>query len=444
MNTGTEGRASAFRRFPTALAVATLSLGLVVDSARCEAPGPNLADSQTVPASEDVNAVARWNAIATETINSTVPSLAVTPEEQRPIWVIDLATVHLAIYDAAIAIARTHEPFAVLPTVPAAGASVDAAVSAAAYGVLRGLFPNRSNHYQATYESMLAALPEGVAKARGLALGAEVAAGILALRANDGRNVTLPPYVPGTEPGEFRGIGPGTRIVPFIRPFTLTGAAQFRSPGPPALGSEAYAIAFEEVRTLGGTASTQRTPQQTEAARFHAETPTTYWARNLRQFAKSQSTVAENARLSALIWVSLADSAIGCFESKYHYDFWRPASAVPLADTDGNAATQADPTWTPLGPVPDHPEHPAAHACTSAALQETLSGYFGAGDLSFAFDSTLSGTTHSFASLGAMAEETQLARIWGGMHFRSALVDGAELGARTSRWVASRHFRPRR
>lgn len=434
-------RRSVFSKAAIALSLAAAAFsGPIGAGGRARPPGKSAA--MPLP-SHGPNAVSRWNEVAFATIHGGAAMPAVTPEEKRPLWVIDLATLHLAIYDAVNAIDGTYEPFAVVPAAPVAGASAEAAATAAAYGVLQGLFPNRAQLYQATYESILAGLPEGDAKARGLAVGAEVAAGIVALRANDGRAVRLPAYFPGKTPGAFRGVEPEARVLPFIRPFTLIDAAQFHAAGPPPLDSAAYAAAFDEVRELGSRVSVQRTPQQTETARFHAEAPPTYWARNLRQFAMSQPTLAENARLSALIWVSLADSAIGCFESKYRFLFWRPASAIPLAAADGNEATRAEPGWEPLGPVPDHPEYPAAHACLSASLEETLRSHFGTGNLSFAFDSTLSGSAHPYDSLAQMAEETQLARIWGGMHFRPSLVDGAALGRSTSRWVSEHRFRPR-
>jgi len=269
-----------------------------------------------------------------------------------------------------------------------------------------------------------------------------VAAGILALRANDGRSIVLPPFVPGTGPGQFRGVNPVVPFYPYIKPFTLTSAAQFRAEGPPTLDSDTYAVELNEVKAWGSVASSLRTPEQTEAARFHTELPNFHWPRNLAQFARSQPSLAENARLAALIWVTMADTTLGCFESKYHFLFWRPASAIALADTDGNGQTVADPSWAPLGPVPNHPEYPAAHACVSAALAEVLSSYYGTRLLNVSFNSTVTGTTHEFASLDAMEIENRMSRIWGGMHFRTALDHGAVLGANTARWVVKHHFTP--
>ena len=222
----------------------------------------------------------------------------------------------------------------------------------------------------------MAAIPEGDAKTRGLALGAEVAAGMVANRANDGRSVLLAPYVPGTEPGKFRGVNPISRYFPSIRPFTLTSVAQFRPPPPPALDSATYAADINETKALGGAVSTARTAAQFETARFHTEAPPIYLTRNFGKFARTTSNVADAARLMAIIYTGYSDAIDACFEAKYFYEAWRPQSAIPLADTDNNPATIADPAWTPSVPTPNHPEYPAAHSCTAGALGELLLPYY--------------------------------------------------------------------
>jgi hypothetical protein len=310
--------------------------------------------------------------------------------------------------------------------------------------VLKALFPTRASVFQAAYDSWIATQPVDEARDRGLAVGAEVAAGIVALRANDGRSVLLPPFMPGTEPGDFRGVNPITPFFPYVKPFVIRHAAQFRAEGPPALTSKRYARDWREVRDWGGVVSALRTPQQAQAARSHTELPNTYWPRNFIQFSTSRATVADNARLAAMLWTGMADTLIGCFESKYHHRFWRPASAITLADTDGNDATLADPTWAPFGAVPNHPEYPAAHACIAGTLTETLHQAFGTRKLSFSFDSTVTGTTHTYHSLDELADELSEARIWGGMHFRTSLQDGEALGRQTARYVLQHAFERRR
>jgi hypothetical protein len=386
------------------------------------------------------NAVAYWHDVGTATINASA-AVATTPEEQRPSFATDLATMHLAIYDAVSAIDGHYKPFLqATPVSPATGASMDAAVSAAAYGVLRALFPNRGAQYQAAYDSYVATMPAGEAKTRGLALGAEAAAAIVANRSNDGRAVVLEPYVPGTAPGKFRGVNPVNRFFPYIRPFSMTSASQFRPAAPPAINSVAYATDLNEVKALGGAVSATRTPAQLETARFHTEAPAIFLTRNFGKFARTTADVADAARLMAIIYVGYADAIEACVEAKYFYEAWRPLSAIPLADTDDNPATVAEPGWTPSVPTPNHPEYPAAHSCTAGALGELLRQYYGTENVSFSFDSTVTGTTRSYTRTGALAEESMVARIYGGMHFRYSTIAGAELGKQVANWTLQHHF----
>jgi|KBSSwiStaDraftv2_1062776.scaffolds.fasta_scaffold00737_5 hypothetical protein len=419
----------------------TLAIIATAFSSLSACGGGNSPDPVTIsPAGP--NAVSYWNEVATTTVN--VPASATgTAEEQRPTNAVDLATVHVAIYDAVIAIAGSHQPYAITPKAATAGASQDAAVAAAAYGVLSGLFPNRSAQYQSAYDTYVATLPAGTAKTQGLAVGAEVAAGILALRTNDGRMVALAPYVPGVAAGQFRGINPIGRPNPYIKPFVLTTIAQFRAPGPPALTSTAYAADVNETKALGAATGGIRSAEQTELARFHTEAPGTFWSRNLRMFAMTNRSVADHARLMAMIWVAQADASNACFESKYHYEAWRPSSAITLADTDGNDATGADPGWTPVVATPNHPEYPAAHSCVAGAMAEVLRSYYGTSDVTYDFTSTVTGTTRRYTTTASLVDEIQIARIAGGMHFRSATVDGAALGKSVANWVLARAFQPR-
>jgi hypothetical protein len=276
----------------------------------------------------------------------------------------------------------------------------------------------------------------------GLALGSEVAAEVVRLRANDGRSVALPPYVSGTTPGKFRSANPNPvfRHFPSIKPFALTSVDQFRPAPPPALTSAAYAAAFNETRSLGGTVSAARTPEQLEVARFHTEPPPPAITRNLGRFASSTTNVGDAARLMAVIYVSYVDAIGACFDAKYHYQTWRPVSAIQMADTDGNDATALDAAWTPVLPTPNHPEYPAAHSCTSGSLGEALRHYYGTPDVTFTWDSTVTKTTRTYAGIDAFNAEAGIARIHGGMHFMYSTVAGEALGKRVAQWVASRHF----
>lgn len=387
------------------------------------------------------NTISNWNEVATTTINQ--PNAATgTPEEVQSNTSFDLATLHVAMYDAVIAIAGGYQPFYVTPTAPATGASQDAAATAAAYGVLKGLFPARVALYQPLYDSSLAAITDVDAKAKGVALGSEVAAGVLARRANDGRSLVLPPFVAGTGPGQFRGPAIVGRVFFNVRPFALTSAAQFHAPGPQPLTSATYAADFNETKALGGTISATRTPEQATIARFHTENPGTLWPRNMRIFTMTSRSLADQARLGALIWVIQADATIACFESKYAYLAWRPFSAINFADTDGNAATTIDPAWTPFLPTPPHPEYPAAHGCVGGAMAEAVRLFYGTSDVSFDFSSTASASTKHYPSTDSLVDDIMLARIAGGMHFRSSIVDGAMLGRSVTGYVFQNRFRP--
>ena len=420
--------------WPSAACVALFIGAVVCGGAAAEERSVNLV-------STGPNAVSFWNHVANRTLH-TASTNDSTPEERRPAYQLDLSTLHLAIYDAVSAIDGRYRSYAIVPRAAAAGASLDAAAGAAAYGVLHALFPNRVASYQADYDSFVAAIPAGEAKSRGLALGREVAAGIVALRADDGRSVALAPFVSASAPGHFRSANatPLNRHLSSVRLFSLTSASQFRPGGPPPLDSADYARDLNETQALGGTVSTARTAVELEIARFHSEPPSPFLTRNFGRFASSTSDVAEAARLMAFVYVVHADVITACFEAKYHFDAWRPQSAIPMADSDGNAATVRDAAWTPVLPTPNHPEYPAAHSCTAGGLGEALRLHLGTRKLRYTFDSQVTGTTRTYADTDALSAESQVARIAGGMHFRFSAVDGVTLGMQVARWVATHHF----
>lgn len=408
---------------------------------------PLRANVPVVIESHGPNAVSVWSKIGFDTSNAPASPAGATPEERVPgVSSIDLTTLHLAMYDAVIAVAGTHQPFAVRPTTATAGASMDAAAIEAAYRVLKGLFPSRGAFYEAAYATEIGKVPDGDAKTRGMAIGAEVAAGMLALRKDDGRETKLPDYVSGTEPGRFQPdptrplVG---RLLPYIKPFTTNNHALFRAGPPPALDSTLYATDLNEVKAIASTTSTVRTAGQTEVARFFTEPPPPWTWRNLNRFATAREELAENARLMALLYVATADALGACFETKYHYQYWRPTSAIRLADTDGNPATEADAAWTPHVTTPNHPEYPAAHGCNDGATAEVVRGFYGTKKVHFTFDSTVAGTVpHVYDSTDDLVHDSRNARVWGGMHFRNSTIVGTELGKDVAMWVAKNHFRP--
>lgn len=377
--------------------------------------------------------------------NATTQTVLVAKGAQGPPY---YALVHVAMYDAVNAIDGRYAVFAVRPTSNPRGASKEAAAATAAYRVLLGVYPDQATVLDAAYAASLAGVPDGSAKTKGVAIGAEVAAAWLALRANDGREANVP-YVFGTGPGVYQRTPPAfpNPIVPWLgkmQPYALTSPSQYRAYGPPDLTSQRYAQDLAMVKALGGATSTERTAAETETARFYTESPTTFFSHNLREFAATKKLgVAANARLFAMVFVTEADSMIACWDSKYYFNFWRPVTAIPAADTDDNPATQADALWTPLAPTPPHPEYPAGHGCVSTANAEALRYFFGTSHVKVTLTSSVAGSVpHVFYNTNAMIDEIKMARVFGGMHFPTSVEHGAIIGKKVGRWVARNHFKP--
>jgi hypothetical protein len=214
-----------------------------------------------------------------------------------------------------------------------------------------------------------------------------------------------------------------------MTPWVLATPWQFRPAGPSALDSDQYATDLNEVKSLGSLTSATRTDFQTEVAKFWSGNTVLYWNRiALTMSAQNNLTLSNNARLFALLNVAMADAAIACWDAKYTYVFWRPITAIQLADTDGNPATDPDPSWTPLLVTPNFPEYPSAHATVSPAAAVVLQSLIGDSG-PFTLDSEiLPGVLHSFDSFAGAADEAFVARIYGGIHFRSSCRDGHDLG----------------
>lgn len=319
-------------------------------------------------------------------------------------------------YDAVVAIEGGYEPYAVVPLSPSAGASSTAAAGAAACAVLQGMFPNRSPQYQADCAPYQPGAGADEASARGIALGIEVGQQMLLERAGDGRD-TIENYVP-------RAAASATSCL-----------------RPPALGSAAYAEAFDEVKELGRSGGAALTSDQQEAARFHTKNPNLFWPRASRVFM-NQSSVPENARLAAMLQVSIGDAIFGCFDSKYFFDAWRPRTAIPAAASDGNPATDAEGGWAPFAASPNHPEYPSGHACIAGAVAQVVRSNYGTPQVRFTWTSTVTGTARGYDSVYEMIREIRDARVHGGMHFRYSNDDGGTLGRSTARWVVRNYFRP--
>jgi hypothetical protein len=229
-----------------------------------------------------------------------------------------------------------------------------------------------------------------------------------------------------------------------MRPFGLESADQFRPDGPPALSSRKWARDYNEVKQIGSSTSTSRTPEQTLAARFWAEAPIQQLHTTLRRFVGDHGLdLVDAARFMAMVGVVIGDAQIACYEAKYHFAFWRPITAIRAGDTDGNEDTVRDETWTTLLPAtPNHPEYPSAHACLTPALGTVIARFLGTDRIDFTVVSISNPSLgdRRFEHVKDLEEEVTAARIWGGIHFRSAVEDGTKLGLRTADYVLARHF----
>jgi hypothetical protein len=362
-----------------------------------------------------------------------------------------LGFMHAAMYDAVNAIDGRYEVFAVKPASNPHGASKEAAAAAAAYAVLLNELPTQTAALDAAYAASLAAIPNGPAKTKGIALGQEVATAFLAQRVNDGRDATVP-YVFGSGPGVYQATPPAfaNPVTPWfahVRPLVLESPSQFRAYGPPDVTSARFAADFNAVKELGSATSTERTAKETEIALFHTEPPPAFWSRNTRDLAAAKKLgLTDNARFFAMVFVAQADATIACWDSKYYYNFWRPVTAIRAPDdTDGNPATKSDAAWTPLANTPPHPEYPAAHGCAAGSYAEVLNEFFHTEYVKFTFTSTVANTVpHVFYSTDQFVEEVKDARVFGGMHYPTSTDHGEALGRRVARTILRTEFRPAR
>jgi hypothetical protein len=386
--------------------------------------------SLTGPVRADV--VTDWNLTTVQ----TVVAAGLNPQRQQRV----AAMVHAAVHDAVNSVAPHYEPYAVKVS-PSGEASIEAAAVQAAYGVLIRLVPAQAPTLDAARAASLSGIPDGSSKDEGLAVGEGIAGQIVALRSTDGSDVDGT-YTFGSGPGEYQRTpptfaNPAVPAWPFVTPFVLKRGDQFRAGGPPSLDSDEWAEDFNETKRLGRVDSAERTAEQTEIALCDAEGSLPMWNRVARTVtALKQTGLVENARVFALLNLAMVDATIACWDSKYTYRFWRPVTAIPLADTDGNDATEADPAWTPLRATPLHPEYPSAHSCVSTAAAKVMTRFFGRHTTFSMTTSTCpAGVVRSYDSFQALTDEVGDSRIYIGFHFRSAIRDGAKIGRQVGRTV---------
>jgi hypothetical protein len=403
------------------------------------------------PTQAQADAVSDWNLIAIQRIGAEVP------QHPTPLVFIDMAIVQIAVYDAVQAIENQYKPYHV--GIPGASGSPDAAAAKAARDVLVYLLPSQAMAIDIQYNMYLGT--HGLTNNPGIAVGATAAAGIIALRSNDGRNPPgQVPFVGSTEIGQWRPtdsfITPkvpapfSPMAIPWVAkvtPFALKSGDQFRPVAPPPLNSHQYTEAYNEVKAMGARFNSERTAEQTNLAYFWSLNYPAVWNRVVRDIAASQSLgISENSRLSAFVNVSMADAIITSWDSKVTYNFWRPLTAIRLGNDDTNSDTVGDPTWEPLVNTPNYPDYTSGANCVSGAATRSLALYFGTDQMTFTVFTTnnTAGIPASitYSKFSDAADDVVNARIWEGIHFRFADEEARKQGRQVAQWVHGKILKP--
>jgi hypothetical protein len=402
------------------------------------------------------DAVIAWNEITAQAIATA--AAANSPLRPGPSSVLDYAMVHAAVHDAVQAIEGRFEPYAVV--ILGASGSSTAAAATAAHDVLVNRFPAQAAGFlDPKYLEYLAANGLSV-NDPGVAVGQQAAAGLIALRANDGSfpNPPLFPFTGGTSPGEWRptpsylpgpppsGAAMAAEWLAFMTPFTLTSPDHFRPQGPPALTSGKYTKEYDEVKRLGRDLGSDRTQAQTDLAIFWNVNFVLQWNVALRQIAAAHiDNIAGSARLFALSSLAVADAVITAWDSKRHFVFWRPVTAIQEGDADGNPKTEGDPSWRPFINTPPYPEYSSGANNLTGATTKTLQLYFHGNSFTFQVTSLnplAVPSTRTYTHFSDAAADVVEARILQGIHFRAADVVGRKQGRSVAKWVFKHYLRP--
>jgi hypothetical protein len=362
----------------------------------------------------------------------------------------NLAILHTAIYDAVNSVERTHQPYR-FQILPAKGTSAEAAAVGAAHEVMKALYQPFRARTDELYEAWVAAAPQDRSITNGLALGKEMGQLMLAERSADGSSTDVP-YIPSEEPGQWRRTPPFFRppLTPqwrYVTPFCLPELEKFLPPPPPGLESPEYTRDLNYVKAIGSAASTVRTAEQTLIARFwsdfsYTSMPPGHWHLIAENIARDkQNSLAQNARLFALISMAQADGAIACWEVKFQYNFWRPVTAIQRADEDNNPLTEADPNWAQLLPSPPFPSYTSGHSTFSKASAQVLTHFYGTDAITFSTTGDATpGVVRTFRSLAACADEVGMSRVYGGFHYMFDNEAGKLCGQQIGDYISANYL----
>lgn len=385
------------------------------------------------------NAVLKWNAQMMNAIrrDNSAPTLSSR----------NLAILHCAIYDSVNSIVRTHQPYRFLSP-HSTNASIEAAIHSCGRTVMNQLYPAMSAESDALFQEAKARLPDTLAVTNGMKIGRDAGSDLVMFRSSDGATRQFP-YIPKTEPGQWRRTPPFFRppLDPqwrYVRPFGIPEPERFVAPPPPSLDSPEYRDAFNEVKALGEKESCVRTVEQGEIAVFWSDfsytaMPPGHWHEIAADILLEQPlTLPETARLFALLSIAQADAAIVCWETKYRYNTWRPVTAIRNAGADGNPETEADPKWNHYLNSPPFPEYTSGHSTFSKASATVLAHFFGTDKFSFAARSdSLPNKIRKFESFSSCADEVGMSRIYGGIHFQFGNAEGKRCGQMIGDYVST-------
>jgi hypothetical protein len=354
-----------------------------------------------------------------------------------------LAILHLAMFEAVNAIERRYTPYK-LKLSAERSTSKEAAAASAGYHVLLQVYPDQKSRLDADLSKLLASISDSDAKAKGIELGRQAAQEMAAARANDGSSAPES-YRYVTQPGVYvpTAIVVSSTVSGWT-PWVMSSGSQFRPAPPPALQSETWTRDLNEVRDMGALKSSKRSAEQTNIARFWFLTGARSYNPVVQQMAATKRLdIVDNARLFALVAMAGMDAYIAVFDAKYHYNFWRPITAIRNADLTGNKATPRDPSWLPLGTTPMHPEYPCAHCITSGAVSAVLEGAIGeiAGAVTLT-SPTAPSVTRRWTQLQDYRNEVAAARTYGGFHYRFSNLAGTDMGTKIGQLVVATQLRP--